>query len=208
MQVQKMKIDTLIFDLGGVLIDWNPYYLYRKIFGTEEEIREFLGSVCTPEWNEEQDAGRTLSEGTELLVKMHPSHEPHIRAYYDRWEEMLGAPIGSTVEVLRKLKASGKYRLYALTNWSAETFPVALERFSFLHWFEGIVVSGTERTRKPFRKIFDILLERYQIHADQALLIDDSLRNIAGAKASGIHGIHFQSSVQLEKELGKFNILV
>jgi 2-haloacid dehalogenase len=201
MEHSEATIDTVIFDLGGVLIDWNPYYLYRKIFNSEEQINTFLETVCTPEWNEQQDAGRLLSEGTALLVSQHPGWEMEIRAYYDRWREMLGKEHTDTVDILKQLRDSGKYQLYALTNWSAETFPVALEQFDFLNWFKGIVVSGNEKTRKPFRRIYDILQERYKIIPRNALFIDDSLRNIQGAEASGFHGIHFTDAPHLIQSL-------
>jgi 2-haloacid dehalogenase len=133
-------INTIIFDLGAVLIDWNPNYLYEKIFD-EEEMRYFLTTICTPEWNEEQDGGRSLKEATELLVAKFPEHEVNIRLFYDRWPEMLRGEISGMIELLERIKSTGHYKLYALTNWSAETFPIALERFGFLSWFDGIVVS-------------------------------------------------------------------
>src|SRR3954454_24237708 len=122
--MKKDMYSTIIFDLGGVLIDWNPQYLFRKIFANESEMKEFLEQVCTPEWNEEQDAGRTLKEATEDLVTKFPDHEHHIRAYYGRWEEMLGGAFEDTVQVFRELKETKRYKIYALTNWSAETFPI------------------------------------------------------------------------------------
>jgi 2-haloacid dehalogenase len=164
-------ITTIIFDLGGVLIDWNPDYLYRKIFKDETEMRNFLSKVCTPDWNEEQDAGRTLHEATETLVREYPSHEEQIRAFYNRWEEMLGGAIDGTVEIFKELKNSNKYKIYALTNWSAETFPIAVQRFDFLNWFDGIVVSGTEKMRKPFPQFYHILLDRYNVNPREAVLL-------------------------------------
>src|SRR4051794_11205102 len=122
---------TIIFDLGGVLIDWNPQYLFRKIFADESQMKEFLEQVCTPEWNEEQDAGRTIKEATDDLVTKFPAHEAHIRAYYERWDEMLGGALEETVQVFSELKETGRYKIYALTNWSAETFPIAFERYPF-----------------------------------------------------------------------------
>ena len=142
------KITTIIFDLGGVLIDWNPRYVYRQIFDNEEKIDWFFENICTHEWNEHQDAGRSLQEATEELVAKFPEYENEVRAYYGRWEEMLGGPVNETVEILHLLKQLNKYNLYALTNWSAETFPVALERYDFLKWFDGIVMSGEEKTRR------------------------------------------------------------
>src|SRR5215213_3671959 len=151
-----MNINAIIFDLGGVLIDWNPSYVFDKMIPDEKRKRHFFENVCTPDWNEEQDAGRSLKEATEELVTKFPDHEENIRAYYDRWAEMLGGPIHGTVEVLRDLKDAG-IKLYALTNWSQETFPVALDRYEFLHWFHGRIVSGEEKTRKPFLQIYQSL---------------------------------------------------
>ncbi|MDQ6890935.1 MAG: HAD hydrolase-like protein, partial [Bacteroidota bacterium] len=156
----KVKITTIIFDLGGVLIDWNPRYVYRDIFENEEKIDWFFENICTSDWNEKQDAGRSLQEATEELVTKHPEYENEVRAYYGRWEEMLGGPIHETVEVLHSLKETERFKMYALTNWSAETFPVALERYDFLKWFDGIVMSGEEKTRKPFADIYNTLLKR------------------------------------------------
>lgn len=201
------KIETVVFDLGGVLIDWKPEYVFRQIFETEAEMQYFFANICTYEWNIEQDAGRSLQEATDLLVKEHPTFESEIRAYYGRWEEMLGGPIQETVELLRRLKAANTHRIYALTNWSNETFPVALERYDFLQWFEGIIVSGDEKTRKPFRKIYDILLERYDINPTTAVFIDDSLTNVEGAQAVGMQGIHFESAAGLEAAFKEWNIL-
>lgn len=192
---------AIIFDLGGVLIDWNPVYLYRKIFKDESEMQHFLEKVCTSEWNEEQDAGRTLKEATDHLVKEYPEHEENIRAYYDRWQEMLAGPIEGTVEIFKKLKASKRYKIYALTNWSAETFPIALDRYEFLGWFDGIVVSGTEKNRKPFPKFYRTLLDRYNIKEEEALFIDDNIRNVEAAKQVGIDSILFITPEQLNEEL-------
>jgi 2-haloacid dehalogenase len=201
------SIDTVIFDLGAVLIDWNPRHLYRKIFKTEEEITWFLENICTHEWNEKQDAGRSFEEATEELLQKFPEHEFAIRAWYGRWQETMNGPIQGTVDILREIRDSKKYRLYALTNWSEQTFPWALQQFEFLHWFDGIVVSGHEKTRKPFPEFFQILFDRHQVNPATSLFIDDSLRNIEGAKAVGLPGIHFQSPDQLKGELEKIKII-
>ena len=203
------EIETIIFDLGGVLIDGNPKYLYRKVFnGDEEKVDWFLNNICTSDWNLEHDAGRTLKEGTQLLLDQYPEYEDLIRVYYDRWEEMIGGAINDSVSVLTALKQTNKYQLYALTNWSAETFPVALERFDFLQTFEGIVVSGEERTRKPYPKIYEILLERYQINPAKSVFIDDNLENVLAAQKIGINGIHFKNAIQLMREFNAMNILI
>jgi 2-haloacid dehalogenase len=200
-------INTIIFDLGAVLIDWNPTYMYRTVFNYEQEMKYFLENVTTSDWNEEQDAGRSLQEGTDLLVAKHPHHEENIRAFYGRWEEMLGEAFEGTVEIFRELKASNKYKIYALTNWSAETFPVAVKRFDFLNWFDGIVVSGTEKMRKPAPEFYQILLDRYNVNPQESLFIDDNYRNILAAEKLGISSIHFTSPEQLKEELLKREVL-
>jgi 2-haloacid dehalogenase len=200
-----MSYNTIIFDLGGVLIDWNPEYVFKEVIPDADRRRFFFDNICTMEWNIEQDAGRPLATATEMLVAEWPEWEAEIRAYYGRWPEMLGGPIHDTVDVLRALRDDKKYRLLALTNWSHETFPVALERYDFLGWFEGILVSGTERTRKPFLDIYELILNRYDIDPARAVFIDDSLKNVAGAEVAGIKGIHFQGAESLSttlKDLG------
>jgi 2-haloacid dehalogenase len=195
------KIDTIIFDLGAVLIDWNPRHLYRKIFKTEEEIDWFLENVCTSEWNDKQDAGRDFDEATRELLEKFPDHKEAIEAWYGRWQETINGSIEGTVEILNEVKKSGKYRLYALTNWSAQTFPWALDNFEFLHWFEGIVVSGVEKTRKPYPEFYKILFNRYKIDPKASLFIDDNPANISGGKEVGLNTIHFRSPEELRREL-------
>ena len=202
-----MKIDAIIFDLGGVLIDWNPSYVFDGMFREEEKKKYFFEHICTPDWNEQQDAGRSIKEATEDLVAKHPEWKEYIEAYYGRWEEMLGGPIEGTVDIFRQLRATGMYKIYALTNWSAETFPVALKLYDFLHWFDGRVVSGEEKMRKPFPEFYQLTLERFQLQPAQTLFIDDNLRNIEAAKQTGIHCIHFISPQQLRAELVEKDIL-
>ncbi|NJL75986.1 MAG: HAD family phosphatase [Saprospiraceae bacterium] len=193
-----MAVRTVIFDLGGVLIDWNPRYLYRKIFEDQEQMEYFLSHICTSNWNEEQDGGRSIKEATELLINQHPDWETEIQAFYGRWEEMLGGVFEDTVELLKRIHKSGNYRLYALTNWSAETFPRALELYDFLNWFEDVLVSGKEKIKKPDPLIYRLLLDRFQINPQTAVFTDDNLRNVLAARAEGISTIHFQSATQLE----------
>lgn len=200
-------LTTIIFDLGNVLIDWNPYHLYRKLFDNDDDIKYFLDTICTMHWNEEQDAGRSIKDGTEILVSQFPQHQANIRAYYERWEEMLGGPIPGTVELFKQLKDSGKYNLYALTNWSTETFPIALKHYDFLNWFDAIVVSGAEGIRKPDPRFYQLLLDKYNVKANEALFIDDNYRNILAAREMGIESIHFTSAHQLGLQLNKLNII-
>ncbi|MDZ4715531.1 MAG: HAD family phosphatase [Cytophagales bacterium] len=196
----------IVFDLGGVLIDWNPAYLYRSIFSSEKEVTWFLENVCTSEWNEKQDAGRPFAEAVDELVARFPAHEEAIRAWVHRWDETMGGAKEETVRVLRSLHSSGHYRLYALTNWSAETFPWALKRFDFLQWFDGIVVSGTEKTLKPNPDFYQILFDRYAIDPRQAVFIDDNLKNIEAARRLGMTSIHFTEAIELPDELSKLGI--
>ena len=201
------QIDTIIFDLGGVLIDWNPEYLYLKVFnGNREKMQWFFDNICTSDWNENQDAGYPLAKATEDRVLLFPEYENEIRMFYGRWVEMLAGEITGTVTILKKLVESRNYKVVALTNWSAETFPIALERFDFLQWFEGIVVSGEEKTRKPFDAIFNLTLSRFNIKAENSIFIDDNLRNIEAAKKLGINGLLFESPDKLYKQLLTFNI--
>ncbi|MGZ8517175.1 MAG: HAD family hydrolase, partial [Chitinophagaceae bacterium] len=148
-----------------------------------------------------------IVEATQALVNQFPDWETPIRDYYGRWTDMLKASIPETVNLFRQLKESGKYKLYALTNWQAGLFDIALVRYNFLHWFDGRVVSGEEKTRKPFPEFYQRLLDRYNVEPQQALFIDDNLRNVKAAEALGIRSIHFQSSAQLEKELNHLKLL-
>jgi 2-haloacid dehalogenase len=203
----KNVIDTIIFDLGGVLIDWNPKYVYREVFnGDEKKVDWFLNNICTPEWNVEQDAGRTLQQGTDALIDQFPEYEDWIRVFYDRWEDMLGNAIHDTVGLLKSLNRLNTLNLYALTNWSAETFHVALHRFQFLNYFKAILVSGQEKTRKPFPKIYEIMIERYELNPNKCLFIDDNFENVEAAKKFGMLCVHFKNAEQLRSELAILGI--
>ncbi len=200
-------INAVIFDLGGVLIDWNPEYVYLDVFnGDREKMKWFFDEICTMDWNENQDAGYPIAKATEERVAMFPEHEELIRMYYGRWVEMLGERIQGTVDVLKSLVNNNNYKVVALTNWSHETFPIALERFDFLHWFEGIVVSGEEKTRKPFPEIYETTLKRFNIEPEKSVFIDDNLRNVEASKAIGINGINFKDPETLVEQLKELNI--
>ena len=205
----KNKIDTIIFDLGGVLIDWNPEYVYKDVFnGDQQKVDWFLNNICTSDWNVEQDAGRTLSEGTEILVNQFPEHEKLIRIFYDRWEDMIGGVIKETEDILYNLKHQDKYNLYALTNWSHETFHVPLKRYDFFNNFEGIVVSGDEKTRKPFPDIYHTTLKRFDLTPENCIFIDDNQDNIITANKLGINGVLYKNTEQLIADLSKFDIQI
>ncbi len=193
-------IEAIVFDLGGVLIDWNPRYLYRKIFSEEEEMENFLAGVCTSEWNAEQDAGRSFTQAIGAVAKTHPHYETQIEAYFTRWEEMLNGAIEGSVEILKSFSQKN-YPLYALTNWSAETFPIAQKNFDFLTLFQGIVVSGEIKMKKPDPCIFHYLIEKHSLIPEKTIFIDDSLPNVETSLVLGFKGIHFQSPEQLQREL-------
>src|SRR5215831_5585345 len=179
---------TVVFDLGGVLIDWDPRHLYRQLLDDPDEMESFLAEVTTAEWNQHQDAGRPWVEAIEILVAEHPERRELIEAFHRRWPETLGGEIPGTLDVLAELRGAG-VRLLALSNWSAETFPVALERFDFLAWFEGIVISGEVGMNKPDRRIFEHLAERFGIEPAAAVFVDDSVANIDSATRVGFRAI-------------------
>jgi 2-haloacid dehalogenase len=200
-------VDTLIFDLGNVLIDWSPSYLYDKVFTDATQKDYFLNTICPMDWHARQDAGRPVEEATEEKLREHPDWAHPIRAFYARWKEMFHGPIDGSVDILRELKESGRFRIYALTNWSAELFAHALDDFAFLHWFDGRVVSGEEGINKPDPALYRILLGRYSIDPARAVFIDDKESNIEAGRALGIDGIVFSSPQQLRNELSIRKIL-
>ena len=195
-----MPVKAVVFDLGGVLIDWDPRYLYRKLLADEAAVEEFLATVCTPEWNAELDRGRPFAEGVAELVERHPEHAAAIAAYHERWPEMVAGDIPGTVEVLAELRAAG-VPLYALTNWSAETFAITRGRFEFLEWFDGLLVSGEERVTKPDPAIFQLLLDRFGLDPTATVFVDDSEANVAAARRLGFDAIRFTGHEELRREL-------
>ncbi|MBL4939971.1 MAG: HAD family phosphatase [Lutibacter sp.] len=204
-----VKIDTIIFDLGGVLVDWKPEYVYREIFnGDEEKVQWFLNTVCTSDWNIEQDAGRTIKEAEAIKIAEFPQYKEWIQLYYKEWHRMFSGPIEENVSLFKKIKSSSNYKVYALTNWSAETWPMALKLFPFLNDFDGVVVSGQEKTRKPFLAIYTILLNRYNITPENAIFIDDNEENILAASNLKLQGVHYKSPAQLIKSIHSYQILI
>ena len=193
---------TIIFDIGNVLIGWDPRNLYRKVFATEEEADWFVSTITHLDWNEEQDRGRPVAEATELLVAEYPEWEREIRMYYDRWTEHFSGAIDGTVSILRELHGSGNYRLLALTNWSAELFPWARANFDFLALFESIMVSGEVKMKKPNPDIYLHLAETYRLgDFNGCLFIDDSERNVVAAQKLGLDSIRFTGATQLRTAL-------
>jgi 2-haloacid dehalogenase len=198
---------VVVFDLGGVLLDWNPRHLYRKLFaGDEAAMEHFLATVCTHEWNRCQDAGRSFAEGARLLKAGHPDKAHLIDAYHGRFDEMIAGPIAGSVEILAELRDCG-IPIYGLTNWSAETYPPARERYAFLSWFRGILVSGEVGVIKPDPRIFELLIERFGIASESAVYIDDVEANVVAARPFGIHAIHFTTPAALRRELIELGLL-
>jgi 2-haloacid dehalogenase len=199
--------NSVVFDLGGVLIDWDPRHLYRKLFaGDEAAMEHFLATVCTHEWNRCQDAGRSFAEGARLLKAEYPDKAALIDAYGTRFDEMMPGPIAGSVEILGELRDRGT-PLYALTNFSAETYPPARQRFAFLSWFCGILVSGEVKVIKPDPQIFQLLIERFDIDPYSAVYIDDVEANVAAARPFGIHAIQFTTPAALRAELVRLGLL-
>jgi 2-haloacid dehalogenase len=201
------SLTAVIFDLGGVLIEWDPRHLYRRLFnGDAAAMEDFLANVCTPDWNRQQDAGRSFAEAEAEAAARHPDKLDLIRAWYRNFHEMIPGPIDGTVEILNDLRRRGS-PLYALSNWSAETFVSQSPRFDFLNWFDGVVVSGREKLIKPDPKIFRLLMDRDTIDPTRAVFIDDSPANVAAAAALGMHAVHFTTPDELRRELSSLSLL-
>ena len=197
----------MIFDVGGVLLDWNPRHLYHKLFaGDEAAMEDFLATVCTSEWNRQQDAGRSCDEAASQLKAEHPDKAALIDAYYTRHLDMIAGPIEGTVTILATLRERGT-RLFFLSNYAAETYPLALARFDFLSWFDGGIVSGEHGVIKPDPAIYRLLIERHGIDPQRAIFIDDVAANAEAARPFGIHPIHFTSPEALRAELTVLGLL-
>jgi 2-haloacid dehalogenase len=196
---------AVVFDLGGVLIEWDPRHLYRKLL-PEHEIEPFLEEVGFAEWNLAQDAGGRWADAVERLAARYPHRRELIAAYPARYDESMPGPIHGTVALLEELHARGT-RLLALTNWAAETFPRARARFGFLDRFEGIVVSGEERAVKPDPRLFGILLRRYQLEPQRTVFVDDSPTNVAAAAELGLIALRFEGAARLRDDLSRFGLL-
>lgn len=190
----------VIFDLGGVLVDWSPYYLLRDYFASDGEVAEFLKRIDHDRWNHRHDQGRSLKEGVNELIEKFPEYREALSAYHDRWPAMLKGTFTGTENLLYKMNDHG-VELYALTNWCHETFHFAKERFQFLDCFDDIVVSGVEGVAKPDASIYEILLDRNHLQASQCLFIDDKLENIETGRSLGLRCVHYQNTEQLRSEL-------
>lgn len=200
------KITAIVFDIGNVLIEWDPRHLYRRIFATPDEIEHFLSTVCTSAWNLEIDRGRPFAEAVAELIARFPAYEAAIRAFDERWAEMVPGLIPGTLALMERLEARGA-PLYAITNFSAEKFAEARLRFPFFDRFRGVIVSAHERLLKPDRAIFELLLSRYGLRAEECLFIDDSPANVAGARDVGMAAHHFKDAAGLEKTLAAHQLI-
>ena len=198
--------EAVVFDLGGVLLDWDPRYLYRKLFDDEAAMERFLAEVCTMEWHHAHDLGIPPEQTAPPLIAAHPDQAEMIRAWTERTEEMLAGPIDDTVEILRQLKAAG-VPVFALTNMETWTYPGRRERYPFLRWFDGTVVSGFEGVAKPDPRIFELLLERFGLDPARTLLIDDSRTNVQAARAAGMQAVEFESPASLRRQLEGLGLL-
>jgi 2-haloacid dehalogenase len=191
---------VLIFDLGGVVLDWNPRHLFRGLIPDETQREWFLTEVCSPEWNAQMDAGRPSAEAVAELSARYPGHAGWIRAYWERWPEMLGGLVPGTGELITDLAAAGR-ELYAITNFNGEVWPVTLATFPVLSHFRDIIVSGFERVTKPGPEIFALALRRFGVAAGDCLFIDDVAANVDGARAAGIAAVQFTSAAALRRLL-------
>jgi len=194
-----MAIKNIIFDFGGVLIDWNPRYFYKDVFTDIKEMEYFLSEVWSPQWNMKHDAGYSFSEITHELQELHPKYRNEIEMYQQNWQKMIKGEISENTELLNTLKS--KYRLFGLTNWSAEAFPVIYPKYEFFKVFEGIIVSGEEKVVKPGKEIYQLMLNRYGLLAAESLFIDDNLKNIETANELGFSTIHINGTQSLEQIL-------
>jgi 2-haloacid dehalogenase len=191
---------TIVFDLGGVLVDWDPRHVYRELIPDQHEMERFLAEVCTLEWHRHHDLGRPLAEGVAELAARHPDRRDLIEAWHHRFDDMMPGDHPETVALLADVVALGD-PVYAVTNWSADGWPMALDRFDFLAWFAGIVVSGIEGVAKPDRAIYDLLVHRYGLRREGTVVVDDWDRNVEGARAAGLQAIHFTSAAALRDDL-------
>ncbi len=200
------KIKVVIFDFGGVLVDWSPHNLYRRYFEQPHDIDRFLAEINFAEWNAQQDKGHPFAQAVAEHSNKFPQHAELIKAYHERWEDSIVGAIDGTVNILRQVKQRG-YLVYGLSNWSAETFPLVKDRFKFFELFDDIVLSGDVKMIKPEPEIFHLLLKKIGRPAQDCLFIDDSLANIKVANEIGFKTIHFKSPEQLEDDLKQLEIL-
>lgn len=198
-------IKNIIFDFGGVLVDWNSHHLYDTYFGDKDSADWFLSNICTMDWNMQMDAGKPFEQGVAEKIAQYPQWEKEIRLYWERWIDMMGDTIPCMYDWILQLKQQG-YAIYGLTNWSTETFIQVKDKYSIFQLMDGIVMSGEERVTKPDAKIYHILLNRYQLAPEECVFFDDNLNNVIAAQNIGIHAVQFQSTEQAKRELSKVTL--
>ena len=206
MASEQQQIEAVAFDLGGVLIDWDPRYVYRELFADPEDMEEFLASVCTGDWHRAHDLGADITQSCAELAAAHPEHRDMIMVWAERGEEMVAGQFDDTVELLSELKASGM-PCYALSNMEPDAFAIRRTRFPFMQWFDGHVISGLEGVAKPDRRIFEILLNRHGLRPQATAFVDDQPRNVDAARELGIVGLHFSSAAQLRRDLQALGVV-
>ncbi len=199
-------IQAIIFDFGGVLLQWDPHKLYKRYFDQPQQVDRFLNEINFSTWNVEQDRGRPFSEGMAMLSRQFPQYSDLIYAYYDHFDETIVGPINGTIEILYQLKRAG-HSLYGLSNWSAETYPRVRPQYDFFDLFDKIILSGEVKLVKPDPAIFNLTLKKINRVANECILIDDSEGNVNVAKRIGFATIHFKSPEQLRVELLKLKLL-
>ena len=200
------EIDTVIFDLGGVLIDWSPYHLYRKFFDSDEEISRFLEEIDLFNWLRGVDADLGFQRGVEELSARLPHHAELIEAYWHRWSETLNGSLDDSLAIVSELKVRD-IPLYVISNWASETWHHATERFEFLDWFDGVVVSGLEGVAKPEPRLFHLTCARYDLRPERCVFIDDMANNVESAAALGFHAIQFNNAPALRAQLTGLGLL-
>jgi FMN phosphatase YigB (HAD superfamily) len=193
-------IKAVVFDLGGVLLDWDPRYLYRTLIADPGEMAIFLGRICTPEWHLAHDLGADTEQSCQQLAAAHPELADLIMAWSERSEEMIAGQLDAAISVLADVRAAG-FRCLALSNMEADKFVLRQARFGFFAHFDGCVISGIEGFAKPDRRIFEILLDRYDLEAGATVFIDDRAANVAVARELGIAALQYRGAEQLRCEL-------
>ncbi|MBQ2032855.1 MAG: HAD family phosphatase [Alistipes sp.] len=191
---------NIVFDFGGVLVDWNPHHLYDKYFGSVEKAEWFLNNICLYSWNIQMDGGKPFAEGVAELQAEYPEWSEAIAIYHTRWIEMMGGEVEGMADIVKRLKVAG-YGVYGLTNWSSETFPLVKDKYAIFKQLDGMVVSGEEHLLKPDAAIYKCLLERYNLQAEESLFVDDNADNVTGARNVGMKAVRFTSVAELEREL-------
>lgn len=201
-----MEIKNILFDLGGVLVDWDPMNVYKSVFEDEEKARWFLDHVCTMDWNDQQDGGRRIAEGVAIKIQEFPEYQKEIELYYEKWHEMFLGIFENAVDIQQKLIANPNFKVYALTNWCAEKWELALELFPFFKDFDGVVVSGEVKMRKPHDDIYHHTFNTFNIQPEETVYIDDNPANIVAGKRNKLHSIHCVDPSKLSEELLKYDI--